>query len=110
MTWSGVSVELERVLELLLPVRVGGERVARHGLARGVELQQLLRHVAHGLLDPGLGLLPGRAAQAIQRRRDAAGVLLDQIEPLDRDEQLVVAVIAKLEELVRRVVAGARSA
>ena len=42
---------LKRVFEFLLPVRVGTERVARHGLARGVELEQLLRHVAHGLLD-----------------------------------------------------------
>ena len=37
----------ERVLELLLPVRIGAERMARHRLARGVELEQLLRHVAH---------------------------------------------------------------
>ena len=38
--------------------------------------------------------------KAIERRPRAAGVLLNQIEPLDRDEQLVVAVVAQLEELL----------
>ena len=89
----------EGALELLLPMGVGGEGVARHRLARGVELQQLLRHVAHRLLDLGLGALPAGAAEAIERRPGAARVLLDQVEPLDRDEQLVLAVIAQLEEL-----------
>ena len=65
-----------------------------------VELEQLLGHVAHRLLDARLGLLPGRAAQPIERRPRAAGVLLNEIEPLDRDEQLVVAVVAQLEELL----------
>ena len=32
--------------------------------------------------------------------RDAAGVFLNEIEALDGNEQLVVAVIAKLEELL----------
>ena len=91
---------LEGVLELLLPVRVGAEGVARNRLARGVELQQLLGHVAHGLLDRGLRALPRRAAQPIDRRPRRAGVLLDQVEPLDRDEQLVVAGVAQLEELL----------
>ena len=90
------------VLELLLPVRVGGKRVAGDGLARGVELQQLLGHVAHGLLDARLGLLPRRAAEPIDRRLRRAGVFLDQIEPLDGHEQLVVAGVAQLHELLRR--------
>ena len=96
------QVVLERVVELLLPVRVGAEGVAGDGLARGVELQQLLGHVAHGLLDARLGLLPGRAAELVERRAGAAGVLLDEIEPLERDEQLVVAGVAELHELLRR--------
>ena len=33
---------------------------------------------------------------------DRAGVLLDQIEPFDRDEQLVFAGVAQLEELLHR--------
>ena len=93
---------LERVLELLLPVRVGAEGVAGHRLARGVELQQLLGHVAHGLLDARLGLLPRRAAELVERRPRRAGVLLDEVEPLDRDEQLVLAGVAELHELLRR--------
>ena len=95
------QLPLEGVLELLLPVGVGAEGVTRHRLARGVELEQLLGHVAHGLLDARLGLLPGRAAQAIERRPGRAGVLLNEIEPLDGDEQLVFAGVAKLHELLR---------
>ena len=87
-------------------MRVGAEGVARHRLARGVELEQLLGHVAHGLLDLGLRLLPGRAAEAIERRLRAAGVFLDQVEALDGHEQLGVAVIAQLEELLDDVAAG----
>ena len=34
--------------------------------------------------------------------RDGAGVLLDEIEPLDRDEELVLARVAELHELLRR--------
>ena len=78
----------------------------RHRLARGVELQQLLGHVAHGLLHPGLGLLPGGAAKAIDRRPRRAGVLLNEIEPLDRHEQLVFAGVAQLHELLRRFADG----
>ena len=74
--------------------------MARNGLARGVELEQLLGHVAHRLLDPRLRALPGGAAQPIERRLRSTGVFLNQVEPLDRNEQLVVAVIAKLEELL----------
>ena len=93
----------ERELELLLPVRVGRERVPLHGLARGVELEQLVGHVAHGLLDARLGLLPGGAAETIERRVAAARELLHEVEPVDRDEQLVVAGVAQLHELARLV-------
>ena len=44
--------------------------------------------------------------EAIERRLGAAGVLLDQIEAFDRHEQLGVAVIAELEELLHDVAAG----
>ena len=47
VTWSARELELERVFELALPVRVRGEGVPWHRFARGVELQQLLGHVAH---------------------------------------------------------------
>ncbi len=100
---------LEGVLEFLLPVRVGAEGMARNGFARGVELEQLLGHVAHGLLDLGLGPLPRRAAQAIDRWLRGAGEFLDQVEALDRHEQLVFACVAELEKLLHAV-ADAESA
>ena len=88
--------------EFLLPVRVCGERVAGNGFTRGVELEQLFGHVAHRLLDARLGLLPRLAAQPIDGRTGGAGVLLDEIEPFDRHEQLVLARVAELHELLRR--------
>ena len=95
------QLPFEGVFELLLPGSVGAEGVARDRLALGVELEQLLGHVAHRLLDARLGLLPRRAAEAIERRARCAGVLLDEIEPLDRDEEFVFAGVAKLHELLR---------
>ncbi len=74
-----------------------------HRAASGVELEQLLGHVAHGLLDLLLRLVPGGPTQAIERRAAGAGVLLDEVETLDRDEQLVIAVISKLEKLLHDV-------
>ena len=44
-------------------------------------------------------VVPPRRSSGGPRR---AGVLLDQVEPLDRDEQLVLAGVAELEELLRR--------
>ena len=97
------EIPLERVVELALPVRIRAERVARHGLARGVELEQLLGHVAHGLLDARLGAFPRRAAELVERRLRGAAVLLDEIEPLDGNEQLVFAEIAELHEFLHGV-------
>src|SRR5436189_5738816 len=79
---------------------VGRKRVAGNGLALRVELQQLLGHVAHRLLDARLGLLPRRAAKSIERRACAARVFLNEVEALDGNEQLVIGVIAQLEEFV----------
>ena len=87
-------------------MRIGRERVAGHRLARRIELEQLLGHVAHGLLDAGFRPFPRRAAEAIERRPARAGVLLQQVEPLDRDEQLVVARVAQLQEFLRRLAVG----
>ena len=98
----GREVVREGVLELLLPVRVGAEGMPDHRLARGVQLQQLLGHVAHGLLDARLRPFPRRAPEPIDRRARGAGVLLDEIQALDRDEQLVFARVAQLHELLRR--------
>ena len=61
------QVVLERVFELALPVGIGAEGIARDRLARGVELEQLFGHVAHGLLDARLRALPRRAAELVER-------------------------------------------
>ena len=98
----GREVVRKGVFELLLPVRIRAEGVARDGLARGVELEQLFRHVAHRLLDARLGPLPRRAAQAIDRRTRCPGVLLDEVESFHRNEQLVLAGIAQLHEFLGR--------
>ena len=88
---------LERLLELVLPRALAAEGVAGAGLPLGVEPQQLLRHVPHRLLDAGLRLLPGAAAELVDARPRALGarVLLDAVEGLDRDLELVPAVVAR---------------
>ncbi len=97
----GGQLPLEGVFELLLPVRVGAERMARHRFPCSVELEQLLRHIAHRLLDARFGFLPRRPTEPIERGPRRAGVHLNEIEPLDRDEQFVLARIPELHELLR---------
>jgi hypothetical protein len=100
----GGFLEGKRHLELPHRVAVLGHG-RRHGeLALGVEPQQLLRHVAHALLDARLGLVPGRAAQLIEARRHAfdAAVLLQQIEPLERQEQPAAIGVGELHHLALR--------
>ena len=94
---------LEGLLELALPGALAGEGVAGAGLPLGVEAQELLGHVAHGLLDAGLRLLPGPAAEPVDRRARAlrARVLLDAVEALDRDLELVARLVAEDHELAR---------
>ena len=58
--------ELESILKLALPIAVPGELKALGHFALGVELEQLVRHVAHLGLDAGLGAGPGGAAHAVQ--------------------------------------------
>ena len=55
-------VEVEGVFEFVLHVGVGGEGSALGGLALGVELEELGRHVGHRLFYAGLGLLPALRA------------------------------------------------
>ena len=92
---------LEGVLELLLPGRVLREREPLGEAAAGVELEELVGHVAHGLAHRGLAAGPGRAAQPVQHGRDVldAGVLLHEIESLDRQEQRLLLGVPDLHEL-----------
>ena len=61
--------------------------MALGGLALGVELEQFVGHVLHGLAHASFGLGPGRRAQMIQYRLGAfrRTVLLHQVEPRQRD-------------------------
>ena len=99
----GGEVVLEGVLELLLPVRIGTEGVAGHGLARSVELEELFRHVAHRLLDPAFGPFPRRAAQPVDGGPRRPRVLLNEVQPFDRHEELVVTGVPQLEKFLERV-------
>ena len=58
--------------------------------ALGIELEQLVGHVAHGFLHPCLSLCPLRSAQSTQRRPCAfrGPIFLNQVEPRERDVQL----------------------
>ena len=97
-------LELERLLELGLPVALGAEAEALERLALGVELQELVGHVLDGLLRPLLGLLPRARPQLVERRegRPDLGVFLDEVQVLDRDVELVVVAVAELHEFAAR--------
>ncbi len=86
----GGQLVRESILELLLPGAVSTEGVSGDQLSFRVELEQLLGHVAHGPFGAGLGLLPGDAAKPVKRGDVGlrARVLLNKIEPLDRDIEL----------------------
>jgi hypothetical protein len=77
--------------------------VAGHGFSRGVELEQLLGHVAHGFLDACLCPFPRGAAKLVERRLAGSAVLLDEVQPFDRNEQLVFAGVSQLHELLHGV-------
>ncbi len=97
----GSEVPFEGVLELLLPVGIGAEGVPGYSLPGCIELQQLLGHVAHGLLDTRLGLFPRRPAKPVEAGTGGPRKALHQIEALHGNEQLVVGRVAELHELLR---------
>ena len=72
-------------------------------LARGRNLDQLLRHLADALLHAGLAPLPGRAAELVQVRARLVGAVARQkLHVLDGQEKLVAARIFQLHAIVRR--------
>ncbi len=82
--------EVEGVLKLALEFIVRRELVAARGLALRVELEQLIGHVLHGLLNARLGLGPALRAEFVQDRRRSAfarAVFLDQVKPRQRHVQ-----------------------
>ena len=57
----------------------------------GVELEQFVGHVVHGLLDAGLGLGPLLRAELVQDGRGAGvggAIFLDEVEARERDVEL----------------------
>ena len=58
-------------------------------------MQELLRHVANGALDPGFSLDPGSTAQLVELGLGALGrgILLDEIQPFERNINAIAAVI-----------------
>ena len=97
------EIPLKGVVKLPLPMRVGAERVAGNRFARGVQFEELFGHVAHGLLDARLCPFPRCAAELVERWLRGAAVFLDEVEPLDRHEQLVFAGVSQLHELLHGV-------
>ena len=63
----------EGILQFALPGAIGGEGEAGRLVALRIELDQIHRHPADGLLGPLLGFGPGRAAHAVQLRGLVAG-------------------------------------
>ena len=99
--------ERERVLELALPRRVLGERVALGRLARGVQLDQLAGDLADRLARAALALGPVAAAHLVQRGLLATDVPGDLVELVGRHEQAVAGLAALARrELDHDVLAG----
>ena len=82
---SGFGV-FEGILKLSHPFIFGGKSVAFGRLPLGVELDQLLAHILHGLADAGFRLGPCRRPQMIESRPGALGrpVFLDEVEAGER--------------------------
>ncbi len=101
----------EGALELLERAVARGEREALRQLARGVDAEQLARHVAQRLLRVALGLLPGEAAELVDARRHAFGadVALHEREAMHRHEEPIAAVVLDAQELVARRFAARRA-
>ena len=100
VSWSGVSCERERVLELALPRGVRAERVALGGLPGGVQLDQLGGDLADRLAGPALALGPVGAAEPVEAgllAADVAGHLVERVgrdvEPVRRAAALAGAVL-----------------
>ncbi len=70
--------------------------------ARGGGADQLARHVLDALLHARLAVLPRRTAQLVQRGAALGAEAAQHLDVLDRQEQLVVAVVQQPQAVVRR--------
>ena len=102
--WSSVSSYGKAGAELVVePVADGRARGASRSCALGRDLDQLGRHLADALLHARLARLPGAAAEPVELDRRLLGAVARQeLDVLDRQEQLVVAGIVDLQAVVRR--------
>ncbi len=84
-----------------MPVGIRGEGEPTSQLALRVELQKLVRHVAHTSLYPGLGALPGNPSQAIDLRFGlaTAAKLLHQVHARERHIELALVGILQQHEV-----------
>ena len=91
----------EAGLQLVLPRRIGAERVALHDLARGVQLQQIVGDLGHGAAGTLLHLLPVGRAQPVQRRRRLAraDVARQPVGLMDGHVELVALRVIDLQVL-----------
>src|SRR5215813_14239 len=91
-------VEFEGVFKFALPLRVRRKSMPCRSFTLGVELEQFVGHIFHGLLHARLGLGPGSAAQTAQRRPHAftGTIFLDQIQARERDVKLCA--LSKFEQ------------
>ena len=97
--WSGVSTYGKRLLELALPRGVRAERVAGRRHPRAVEADQVGGDLLDVAAGPGLGLVPVRAAEPVDRGGFAADVLGDLVELVGRH----VEPVGRLAALARGV-------
>ena len=91
----------ERRFELLLPGRVRREGVAVEDLARGVEVEQLPRHVGHGAANAVARARPLAGAEAGEVGVVVAGpdVARDAVRLLDGHEEPVALGVGELQKL-----------
>jgi hypothetical protein len=96
---AGRLLEGEARNELLIEwirLRVGRAAVR---LARGIDLEQLVRHREQRFLRLRLDALPRRAAELVERRRPAVGrdVALHDVDAIDRDVEPIAALVLEVE-------------
>ena len=98
----GGVLPLERRLQLVLQVTVGGECEPFAGLALSIEGDQLARDILDGLLGGVLELLPCPVAEFIDLRRLAVAGLVTRnaVERMDVHEQHVAVLVHQFDGLV----------
>lgn len=90
----------ERRFELALPIGIGRERVAGHGLAKCLDLNHLGGHVANRFADAILAAAPRQAAELGQLRLGVrpSDIPLHEVDPRGRHVQ--EHTVAELEDQV----------